>query len=349
MDVPQFFHALSLQSLVAWLKERGEPSFRARQIIDWAWKRGVNTPCLMTNISQRLQTELSKAFVFEPLVAIQQVASSDEQTSKYLWKLFDGRCVESVLIRAPGRNTVCVSSQVGCKCGCSFCASGKNGFVRNLNAAEIVFQLLAIKKQVEDVGEKITNVVYMGMGEPLENYDEVVSSIRLVSDPEFLGFSPRRITISTVGVVDKILKLAQDDLGVNLALSLHAPNQKLREKLMPYAHRYSLVDILQAVAQFREKTGRDVTYEYVLLSGVNDSPKDAEGLARLLAGSPGVVNLIPYNPVSETPYHRPAKEAVIAFQKVLDKFKVPYTCRFTKGKDIAAACGQLAMQRNENV
>lgn len=340
-----FLHSHSTKSLVSWLQEFGEPAYRARQIIDWVWRCGETDPNKMTNIGTSVRELLVASFVLEPLSLLHEVDSVDGETEKFLWELIDKRQVESVLIKAPGRGTICVSSQVGCPCRCSFCVSGASGLVRNLCSAEIVFQVLAIKKKMLRRQEKLTNIVYMGMGEPLENYDEVVSSIRMLSDPDLLGFSCRRITISTVGVVEKIRRLADEDIGVNLALSLHAPNQQLRQSIMPYARIYPLEDILHAVSFFREKTGRDVTYEYILLAGVNDEPRHAEELASLLQGRPGGVNLIPYNPVPPFPYHRPSKERVTAFREVLRRRGIVNTCRYTKGKDISAACGQLAMRK----
>jgi 23S rRNA (adenine2503-C2)-methyltransferase len=298
----------------------------------------------MSNVSLRVREALSQAYVLQPLELVNKEESEDRETTKFLWKLFDGKMVESVLIRAPGRCTVCVSSQVGCPVRCAFCASGKAGFVRNLYAAEIVYQVLAIQRQLVDESRRVTNIVYMGMGEPLRNYDSVVQSIRLLSDPQHGNFSRRRITLSTVGVVENIRRLANEDVGVNLALSLHAPSQEIRQKIIPYARSYPLLQIMEAVDEYRTATGRDITYEYILLSGLNDRPEDAHALAALLQGRKGSVNLIPYNPVAGVLLRRPMTEEIEAFRAVLDRAGIVNTCRYTKGRDIAAACGQLALR-----
>ena len=333
----QFLHALSLDELTRWLAERHEPSYRASQIIDWVWNRKVSDPAEMTNISLHMRQELASSFCTQPVQEVQREESEDRETTKFLWKLFDGKLVESVLIRAPGRCTLCVSSQVGCPVRCAFCASGKGGFVRNLHAAEIIGQVMAIIKT-----ETLSNIVYMGMGEPLRNYDAVVESIRRLCND--IGFSRRRITVSTVGIVENIRRLADDDVRVNLALSLHAPSQEIRQKIIPYAREYHLDDILEAVAYYRSMTGRDVTYEYILLSGLNDRQEDAEALCALLRHRHGSVNLIPYNPVADLTLKRPQTKEIEQFRAILDREGIVNTCRYTKGQDIAAACGQLALK-----
>lgn len=343
---PRFLHSLSTDELVAWLKEQNEPSFRAKQIFEWLWKRGVSEITKMTNLSLRLREALQTSFIVQPLTLIKTEESSDGETTKYLWKLYDEKMVESVLIRAPGRSTVCVSSQVGCPVRCAFCASGKHGFVRNLEAPEIACQVLAISHELQKHNERITNVVYMGMGEPLRNYDEVVTSIRWLSDPLFFGFSKRRITVSTVGVVENILRLANEGVGVNLALSLHAPTQEIRQKIIPYARQYALEDIMKAVDYYHAQTGRDITYEYILLSGINDRLEDAKNLCLLLQSRQGSVNLIPYNPVAGLTLKRSVTKDIAAFREYLEWKGIVNTCRYTKGDDIAAACGQLALKES---
>ncbi len=336
-----------MEEMKVWLQGQKEPVFRAKQIFEWLWKHGVFDVDKMTNLSLSLREALRSSFIIQPLTKVHQEESTDKETTKFLWQLYDGKMVESVLIRAPGRRTVCVSSQVGCPVRCAFCASGKGGFVRDLSASEIVCQVLAIQQELQAVeDERITNVVYMGMGEPLRNYDAVVESIRFLSDPAYLGFSKRRITLSTVGIVENILRLANDGVGVNLAISLHASRQEIRQKIIPYARQYPLEEIMKAVDYFHEATGRDITYEYILLAGVNDRIEDAKDLCALLRGRQGSVNLIPYNAIPGITLQRSTTRDIGAFREYLDRMGIVNTCRYTKGTDIAAACGQLALRES---
>ncbi len=341
---PCFIHQLSLEELKAWLHHQNEPAFRAKQLFEWLWRHGCVDVDAMTNISLRLRESLKEAFIIRSVERVSEEASSDGETVKYLWRLYDGHMVESVLIRAPGRCTICVSSQVGCPVRCAFCASGKQGFVRDLAAAEIVGQVLAVRQELLEHEERLTNIVYMGMGEPLKNYDAVVASLRWLTDPSYLGISKRRITVSTVGIVENIVRLAKEGGGVNLALSLHAPRQELRQKLIPYARHYALDDVMKAVDQYRAITGRDTTYEYILISGINDRVEDAQELGLLVQGRQGSVNLIPYNPIAGITFQRSSTPAIAAFRAVLDRMGIVHTCRYTKGHDIAAACGQLVLR-----
>ena len=343
---PCFLHSVSIEELTAWLQGQNEPAFRAKQILEWLWKHGVFDVSKMTNLSLRLREALRTCFILQPLTKVHTEESADSETTKYLWQLYDGMMVESVLIRAPGRCTVCVSSQVGCPVRCAFCASGKGGFVRNLFTAEIVCQVLAIQQELLERDDKITNVVYMGMGESLRNYEAVVESIRLLSDPSFFGFSKRRITVSTVGVVESIVRLADEGVGVNLALSLHAPSQEIRQKIIPYARQYHIDEIMKAVDYYHAATGRDITYEYILLSGINDRIEDAKALCSLLRSHQGSVNLIPYNPIPGLNLQRSSTKNIEAFRECLDRLGIVNTCRYTKGTDIAAACGQLALRKS---
>ena len=342
--MPRFLLGETLDSFASWLLEVNEESFRAKQIIDWLWNKLEFDVLKMSNLSLSLRDKISQTFIVEPMTLEKVVASSDGETHKFLWKLHDGLLVESVLISAPFRQTVCVSSQVGCPARCAFCASGRKGLVRNLSAAEIVYQILAIQKRLNIQNEKITNVVYMGMGEPFTNFQEVVTSIRFLTDELYFGFSRRRITVSTVGVVEGILALKDSNLGVNLAFSLHAPTQEKREKIIPFAKKYSLSDILHALDAYRRETGRDITYEYVLIGGFNDSEEDANILSDLLCGKQGCcVNLIPFNPVFGVNFTTPSRAIVERFRDVLEEKGIAVTCRYKKGDDIAAACGQLAL------
>lgn len=342
------FCELSYDELLTLLREHGEKDFHAKQLIDWVYNKGVLSWDKMSNLGKDLKAKLAKLIKLPVLELVRVQDSNDRETYKFLWKLRDGSLVESVLICSGARRTVCVSSQVGCPAKCAFCASGKNGFFRNLRPAEIVEQVVQINAWLAQKGEKVSHIVYMGMGEPLKNYDPVVKSIRLVSDPMLLNLSQRRITVSTVGIVEGIRRLALEGLRVSLVLSLHAPNQRIRIKIIPYARKYPLDEILQAMDEYAAKTKRDITFEYILIAGINDHPDHAHELAHLLHGKQCTVNLIPYNPVAGLHLKRPDKKAVKQFRSVLFGSKIVNTCRYTKGDDIAAACGQLALQENKD-
>lgn len=336
--------SLTIPELSAFLKEEGEKEFHAKQIADWVYQKGVLSWDKMSNLGKALVEKLSKKLKLTTLTLVKVTESADGETYKFLWRLSQGELVESVLICSGVRRTVCVSSQVGCPAKCAFCASGQAGFFRNLNAGEIAEQVVQINAWLKEKGERVSHIVYMGMGEPLKNYKEVLRSIRLVTDPQLMGLADRRITVSTVGIVDGIEQLAEEGLKISLVLSLHAPNQKIREKIIPYARKYPLEDILAAMDKYAEKTKRDITYEYVLLAGINDHPDHAYELAKLLKGKQCTVNLIPYNPIPGRNLKRPDTKAIKNFRSVLFGCKIVNTCRYTKGVDIAAACGQLAMQ-----
>lgn len=338
------FCDLTYLELTEWLETHEEKKFHARQLFDWVYKKGVLDWDSMSNLSKSLREKLKKGIHLPSLQLVQVVPSSDHETYKFLWKLNDGNLMESVLICSGDRRTVCVSSQVGCPAKCAFCASGKQGFFRNLRPGEIVEQILQINHWLKEKEERVSHIVYMGMGEPLKNYEPVVKSIQLISHEDTLNISQRRITVSTVGIVEGIKRLSTEDLKVNLVLSLHAPNQHIRMKIIPYARKYPLEDILEAMDEYSNKTKRDITYEYTLIAGINDHPDHALELAHLLKGKQCTVNLIPYNPIPNIKLQRPDKKAIKEFRSVLYGCKIVNTCRYTKGDDIAAACGQLAMQ-----
>lgn len=335
---------LTLPELESYLEELGEKKYHAKQIFSWVYEKGVKSWDSMTNLSKELRLKLAQKLTLFTLELVKVTESADKQTFKFLWKLKEGNMVESVLIKSHQRRTVCVSSQVGCPAKCAFCASGKQGFLRNLRPNEIVEQVVLINTWLQASGEKVCHIVYMGMGEPFKNYDPVVRSIRLISDPTTLNISQRRITVSTVGIVEGIRRLADEDLKVSLVLSLHAPNQHIRMKIIPYARKYPLEEIMKAMDEYAAKTKRDITYEYTLISGINDHPDHAFELANMLRGKQCTVNLIPYNPVPGLKLRRPDRKAVKDFRSVLFGCRIVNTCRYTKGDDIAAACGQLAMQ-----
>lgn len=339
------FCEITYDELAAWLKEQGEKEFHARQLFDWVYVKGVLDLEQMTNLGKELRQKLAKSFHFHVIELVRVQPSTDLETYKFLWKLRGDTFVESVLICSGDRRTVCVSSQVGCPAKCAFCASGKQGFMRNLRPSEIVEQVLQINHWLAQKNERVCHIVYMGMGEPFKNYDAVVKSIRLISDPQTFNISQRRITVSTVGVVEGIKRLTVEGLKVSLVLSLHAPNQHIRQKIIPYSRKYPLNTIMEAMDEYASKTKRDITYEYTLIAGINDHPDHAHELAHLLHGKQCTVNLIPYNPVPGIRLSRPDKKVIKQFRSVLFGSRIVNTCRYTKGDDIAAACGQLAMQQ----
>lgn len=334
------------QELLSWLTEQSEKEFHGKQLLDWVYGKNIFDWEKMSNVSNRLKEKLSQSLRLPILKLVRVLPSEDQETYKFLWKLSDDSLVESVLICSGERRTVCVSSQVGCPARCAFCASGQKGFMRNLRPAEIVEQVLHINAWLAEKQERVSHIVYMGMGEPFKNYDAVVKSIRILCDPEALNISERRVTVSTVGVVEGIHRLTEEDIKVSLVLSLHAPNQHIRQKIIPYARKYPLGDILEAMDAYSKKTKRDITYEYTLIEGINDHPDHAFELGHLLKGRQCTVNLIPYNPVAGIKLKKPDKRAVKSFRSVLFGCRIPNTCRYTKGDDIAAACGQLALQES---
>lgn len=340
------FFSFSFEELEKELQENGLFSFRAKQIFhlvyeqfEWDFSAGKN------NLDQKTKEFLQKSISFISLTLEKESISEDGQTIKFLWKLADGYYIESVLIFAPGRRTLCVSSQVGCPVGCLFCASGKKGLLRNLSSFEILEQILLVNQRLKrEKKEPLSHIVFMGMGEPLLNDQAVLKAIYHIIDPKGLNLSSRRITLSTVGIIDKILSLKDKKLKINLAISLHGANQKMREKLIPAAKRNKLPELLEAVDRYFMETSRDITFEYTLIEGVNDSEKDARELLSLARGRHVSINVIPYNPVEGYSWKRPSKERIERFVSILEKGRVPVCCRYTKGKDIDAACGQLALK-----
>jgi 23S rRNA (adenine2503-C2)-methyltransferase len=330
---------LSGEELLAWLKARGQPALRARQLRRWVLQGRATSFAQMTDLPAALREELAGAFT--PLaIRIERRLVSSDGTHKLLLRLRDGNLVECVLLQEANRRTVCVSSQVGCGMGCVFCASGLGGVVRNLSTAEILEQILQARNQLP-AGERVTHIVVMGMGEPLANLDALLEALEVATAPGGLGISARHIHISTVGLPTKIRRLADLGKQYHLAVSLHAPNDALRTRIVPINDKTGLADILEAADYFFETTGRQVTYEYVLLRGVNDSPACARELADLLRGRKAHVNLIPFNDVAGLPYRRPAEAALADFVAALRRAGVSVKVRKRKGADIDAACGQL--------
>ncbi len=341
----RLFSGINELELKNWLAGENEPLFRASQLLEWVFQKKSCSFEEMTNLPKALRIKLQENFLFPALTLAKIEDSKDQETIKFLWKLPDGMLVESVLICSGERRTACVSSQVGCNARCAFCASGKEGLKRNLDQGEILEQALHMNRYLQKNGEKLTNVVFMGMGEPLENYDAVIGAIRGLIDPKRFHLSQRRITVSTVGVVEGIEKFKSEGLKVNFVLSLHAPNQHVRKKIIPYARKYPLEDVLDAMQSYSKETGRDITYEYILIAGINDQEEHAKELAKLLSQKQCSVNLIPYNPVEGLKLKRPEPSDIERFRETLCNLGVKTTWRYTKGKDIAAACGQLALKK----
>ena len=330
-----------------------EPKFRKKQIFDWIYKKYVDNFDDMKNLPKDLREKLKNEYIINPLKIINHEIATDG-TEKFLFELDDGRTVETVLIKMKegqtddegniikeDKYTVCVSSQVGCKVGCSFCLTAKGGFVRNLTPAEIVAQVWMMKKVKNFNPTKALNVVYMGMGEPLDNYDNMVKAIKIISNENCLHISPRRQTLSTSGIAPKIIKLGKEDLGINLAISLHAVDDKLREELIPMNKAYNIQSVIDAVKSFPIDKRKKVLFEYLVINGMNDDEKSANKLVKLLNGIKAKVNLIYFNPYPGTNYKRPTPEKMERFKEYLNKKGVICTIRESKGIDISAACGQL--------
>lgn len=332
---------MTMEEMAAFVQELGEPKFRARQLFQWVYQKCAKSFGEMTNLPGAFRAKLEAASLLQLLTEETRQEAAPTATSKYLFRLQDSQKVEAVLMRHDYGNSVCVTTQVGCRMGCTFCASTFGGLVRNLTAGEIVDQIIMMQRDLPE-GERIGSVVLMGSGEPMENYDECLKAMRLMHDPEGLNIGYRHITISTSGLVPGMRRLAEEGIPVTLALSLHAPNDELRSQLMPVNRTYPLADVLAAAIEYGEKTGRRVTYEYLLIEGVNDNSGQALELAGLLRGTLAHVNLIPMNPVTERPqYRRPSRERVVHFRDLLEENGVTATIRREMGGDIDAACGQL--------
>ena len=341
---------LDATALEAVIRELGEPAYRARQVWDAVHKRALLDFESMTDLPQHLRDALAERFRLGPGELVQDLDSEDGSTSKSLLRLSDGELVESVLMRYDPfgarrpRFTVCVSTQAGCAMGCTFCATGAQGFRRQLSSGEIVWQVLTARRRARAEGQDLSNVVFMGMGEPLANYEATSAALTRLTTADSLGMSPRRVTVSTIGLLPGIRRLAADHPQVNLAISLHAPDEELRRELVPVPSA-SLADILAAARAYTEQTRRRVSFEYVLLAGTNDSPSQARALGAQLRELRCHVNLIPLNPTPGVVGRRPSRRATLAFQTALEGCGIATTVRVEKGRDILAACGQLRGDR----
>lgn len=329
--------SLKLYSLIAELENMNEKSFRAKQVYEWLHKKNKWDFNEMTNLSKDLRNKLNESF-FITEGTIAEKLTSDDNTSKYLFRLSNNSIIESVLMKHTFGNSVCVSSQAGCNMGCAFCYSTKDGKERDITTGEMLLQVYKIQ---EDLGERISHVVIMGSGEPLENYENCLNFIEILSSKEGLNISQRHITLSTCGLVDKIYNLADRKLQINLALSLHASNDEMRKHIMPIARAYSMEEIFKACDYYAEKTGRRITYEYALMKGINDGEKTASELAKRLKGRLCHVNLIPVNETEDKKFERPSQKTIKEFADILEKSGVATTIRREMGSSINAACGQL--------
>ena len=318
--------------------ELNDKKFRAKQIYDWMHTKLVQDFEEMTNLSKDLRNRLVEKATLRPVEIVDRLVSEIDGTRKYLFRMEDGSIIESVLMKYKPGNSVCISSQVGCRMGCRFCASTLLGLERHLAVSEMLGQVYAIQRES---GERVSNVVMMGTGEPLDNYDSAVRFIRMISDEKGLHISQRNITLSTCGLVPEIYRLADEHLQITLAISLHASNNEKRKSMMPIANRYDIDELLKACRYYYDTNGRRLTFEYSLASGVNDSPEDAKALAKLLKGFMWHVNLIPINPVEEREYIQSDRKSIVNFKNNLEKYGGNVTIRREMGRDIQAACGQL--------
>lgn len=334
---------LSRQELADNMEEMGEKPFRTGQVWDWLWVHHAVSFEEMTNLSRQLRERLAERFSF-PAVRIDHVQQSTDGTLKSRFMLHDGNLVEGVLIPTEKRQTACISSQAGCSLSCKFCATGYLEKKRNLDFDEIYDEVCLLNRQsLEASGKKLSNIVYMGMGEPLLNYQNVLKSVERITAPDGLAMSPRRITVSTAGIAKMIRKLGDDQVRFNLALSLHAPNDKKRSQVMPINEKNDLKSLVEALNYFYLETKNEITFEYILFKDFNDSREDADELIRLYRQTPvKVINLIEYNPIEQGGFSKPAPEAVDAFMQYLSSHRVNVRLRRSRGKDIDAACGQLA-------
>lgn len=326
------------EELAEEMKAAGEKAFRARQIYQWLHVKLADSFDEMTNLSKVLREKLDREYEIARMDLVERQISKADPTEKFLFELEDGNMVESVLMKYDYGNSVCISSQAGCRMGCAFCASTIGGLKRNLKASEMLRQIYKIQKTT---GERVSNIVVMGTGEPLDNYDNFVRFIRMISAPEGLNISQRNITASTCGIVPGILRLAEEGFQITLALSLHAGAQEKRKSLMPVANRYELSEVLAACDTYFEKTGRRITFEYSLVKDVNDTDQDAADLIRIAGHRNCHINLIPVNPVRERSYVRPSRQNALKFQNKLEKNGINVTIRRERGSDIDGACGQL--------
>lgn len=342
-----FIYDYTLEQLQDWMKEQGEPVFRAGQLFDWLYVKRVRDFEEMTNLPKPLRAKLTEQFAFVTLQEITRFESKDG-TVKFLFGLHDDHAIETVIMRHNYGNSICVTTQVGCRIGCTFCASTLGGLKRNLTAGEIVAQVVTAQQMLDATDERVSSIVIMGSGEPFENYDATMTFLRLMIHEKGLNIGQRHITVSTSGIVPSMYKFAEENTQINLAISIHAPNDTLRSKLMPVNRRFPFADVMEACRYYVAKTGRRLTFEYALIGGVNDQPEHAEELGDVLQGLLCHVNLIPVNHVPERKYVRTPREDIFEFQRILERKNINVTIRREQGHDIAAACGQLRAKHMES-
>ena len=328
----------NLKEMNTFMEDIGEKKFRAKQVYDWLHKEMVIDFSQMTNLSVTLREKLNNLCEIKTLTPVQILTSKEDGTKKYLFSLPDGNIIESVFMRYHHGNSVCISTQVGCRMGCKFCASTLDGLERNLTPSEMLEEIYEI---IKDTKERVSNIVLMGSGEPLDNFDNVVKFLGLISDENGVNISQRNITLSTCGLVPKIIELADLDLSITLAISLHASDDETRRELMPIANKYTISEILEAIRYYFNKTGRRISFEYSLVAGVNDTEVEAGKLGSLLKGLNCHVNLIPVNPIKEREFKRSKALEIKKFQNKLEKYGINVTIRREMGRDINGACGQL--------
>jgi 23S rRNA (adenine2503-C2)-methyltransferase len=343
------FVELDRDALADWLTGWGEPAFRPAQLWRWVYRDLAGDFEQMTNLPRALRERLAERATLSPYRLLQKIVSEDGETHKVLLELADGETIESVLMLYEQRRTACISTQVGCPIRCAFCATGQAGLIRNLTAGEIILQALELARQARprapDDERPLTNIVYMGMGEPLLNYDAVLTSIRRLTDEDGFGLGARRITISTAGVVPGIRRLADEGLQIGLAVSLHAPNDLLRDQLVPLNKRHSIAQLMDSLRYYVAQTGRRITFEYALIRDINDDPALAQELVERIADLPAHVNLIPVNPAEGSPYLPPDRTRVAEFAARVAERGVACTVRLRRGIDVEAGCGQLRSRR----
>lgn len=342
MEKKKDIRALDLEQLKLELSEHGEKAFRAKQVYEWLWKKNAHSFDKMTNLSNGLRDQLKENYFIDHINLEDQQISSDK-TIKCAFNVGEGKVMEGVLIPTKSRMTACISSQVGCSLACKFCATGRLKLLKNLSAGEIVDQVVYLNKQAEErYGQHLSNIVYMGMGEPLLNYANVLRSTELLTSEEGLGMSPKRITISTAGIAKMIKRLGDDEVKFNLALSLHAANDQKRNQIMEINESNNLAALAEAVKYFHDKTGSRVTYEYIIFKGFNDEIRDAQELAEFCKNVPCKVNIIEYNPIDDGEFKQADTNKINAFAQFLEERNIIVNIRRSRGKDIDAACGQLA-------
>lgn len=344
-------YSMTYEQMEKWAESKGWKKFRVQKIYNWLYKERVEDFSLMTNLSKETRKALEEEFEFNPLTLVRSQKSKDG-TRKFLFKTRDGALLESVLMVFDYGNSICVSSQVGCNMGCAFCASGLTKKQRDLSAAEMVAQVMLVQKELDRDNERLSHIVVMGTGEPFDNYGNLMNFLKTVNHDRGLAIGSRHITISTSGIVPKIREFADGHYQYNLAVSLHAPNDELRSSLMPVNRAYPLNELMDALDYYTKENNRRLTFEYILLKGVNDSPKHAHELARLLRGINCYVNLIPYNSVDEHGFQSVNREEAMKFYDILKKERIAVTIRKEHGSDIDAACGQLRikeMKKNKEI